>query len=116
MLQQESSKLQAVRIPFIGTYNSRDITNEDSDGASGIIGVGIIGQMVIGANTTQQKDQRFHNLIPQKILGIPGITPDRSYLTKRAGFQSHSTPEAASPGTAITIWTGSGTGEDIITT
>jgi len=94
-----------IRIPIIGSYNTR-LFYGASDGTSGTIGIGIIGQFIIGsAPSSVSKDQRFVNVIPEVNIN-PITNQTKYYVYKRPGFATNNTPSAGNIGTAIKIWTG----------
>lgn len=107
---------QVVRISLVGTETTRAINSSSgSSSSSGIVGLGIIGQMIIGLTSSTTRDQQFINAIPEKTVEpITGRT--NYYVTKRPGWITNSTLAAGSPGSAIHIWSGKGSGTAVCTT
>ncbi len=103
---------QTVRIPLIGNFNQR-LFGPAAGAASGYVGIGIVGTMVIGASSLINKDQRFINAIPD-IVKNPLTNNSTYYCYKRPGLETHTTPQSGSIGTAIRVWTGQGSGNKII--
>ena len=96
-------------LPIGSALNSRISGTNPLPASSGIIGIGIIGIMVIGQSVDpSSKDARFTNCFKR--------TVDRDvYAVKRSGVSSLVTTTASSVGTAITVWTGQGSGTKYIT-
>lgn len=94
-----------IRIPIIGSYNSR-LFYGSSGSTAGVIGVGVVGTFIIGAAPSAvSKDQKFVNVIPDVNIN-PVTNHTRYYVYKRPGFTTNTTPGAGNGGTAIKIWTG----------
>ena len=105
---------QHIRIPLIGTYNTRTFDSSTGFGVlSGVVGVGIVGSMIVGSLFTGNRDQRFVNCFPETIRN-PITNKVHYYLTKRPGFDTHTTPAAGNIGTAIKVWLGQGSGTKIM--
>ena len=94
-----------MRIPLIGVYNTRIGASNVSSAASGIVGIGVVGVMIVGNIPTSDKDQRFVNCYPVTVKN-PAARTATPYLLKRAGFQANMTPAAGSAGTGLRIWVG----------
>lgn len=112
-MAQKPDPNQTVRIPLVGSHNTRIVASNVPFTASGIIGIGVIGIMIIGNTTASGKDQRFVNAIPDKVTN-PLTGKEKFYVFKRPGIETHTTPQSGSVGTAIRIWTGQGSGDKII--
>lgn len=96
------------RIPLAGAYTSRVGSLTTS---SGIVGIGVVGLMVVGqSSTATTKDARYVNCFRQAIQ-----EEQKVYVVKRPGFATHLTPASGQKGCALTIWTGQGAGDSIIT-
>ena len=112
-LPRSADKSHVVRLPVVGTYNSRTIGATTLNSASGIVGIGVVGTMIVGSTSSSNRDQKYINAIPEKITN-PLTGKDTFYCYKRPGFASHSTPASGSNGTAIRVWTGQGNGDKVI--
>src|SRR5260221_12546353 len=98
---------QSFKFPLGGSYNTRVSATNVLSSASGIVGVGVVGIMIVGlAGATTTKDQRFVNVFSEKVLN-PYTGKITIYTVKRPGFAPSMTPQAGSIGTAILVWTGS---------
>src|SRR3990167_3844611 len=99
---------QAYKVPLTGKYNTRIAQSNAAAGTSGVIGIGVVGDFIIGgANVASNKDERYVNCMM--------ITQgDRDYVVKRPGFATNETPASGNVGSAIMIWTGHGTGQKVI--
>jgi hypothetical protein len=74
--------------------------------ASGIVNVGVVGIMVVGAGgVTNTKDQRFINCFTERVIN-PYTQKTTLYLVKRPGFASLMTPATGDIGNDIIVWTG----------
>lgn len=106
---------QIVRLPLVGGYNHRLIVdNGASYAASGIIGLGVVGSMIIGASSTSaNKDRRYVNAVPDKTID-PYTKEEHVYLYKRPGVATHTTPASGSKATALRVWTGQGSGDKVM--
>ncbi len=103
------------RIPLAGSYNTRITQTNSLSSASGIVGLGIVGIMIVGKNIqSTDKDQRFLNCFTETVKNpfTQGLT---LYCVKRPGFSVAATPAAGSIGTAVMVWTGQGAGNKVIT-
>ena len=101
-------------VPLAGPYTSRISAVNASDSASGYVGVGIVGLMVVGASTSAtDKDSRYINCFAQTVSD-PITGTKRLYAVKRPGFTTHNTPASGSQGYAIMVWTGNGDGTSVI--
>ena len=98
------------RLPLTGSLASRVSAVNAADSTSGYVGIGIVGLMIVGKpSQPTDKDQRFLNCFTQ-------TTADgKKYRVKRSGFSTLNTPASGQKGYAIIVWTGSGTGTDVIT-
>jgi len=93
-------------IPLGGSYNTRVTTANQLSSASGIVGSGIVGIMVVGAgSSTPTKDQRFINCFTERVVN-PYTNKATLYLVKRPGFAAIFTPAGSVIGNDIFIWTG----------
>ncbi len=106
---------KTVRVPLTASYNTRVSTTNPALGAAAIAGIAIAGMAIAGSGATSStKDSRlvncFNETVSDPITGAKTI-----YCVKRPGFATNSTPAAGSIGNAITVWTGSGSGTDVIT-
>lgn len=109
-----ATQVQVVRAPLVGSHTTRVAIAVTSPDASGIVGLGVVGEMIVGFLTTSDVDQRFLNAIPDKITN--NFTEStKFYVYKRPGFVVHNTPAAGNIGTAIKLWSGQGNGDKIIT-
>lgn len=94
-------------------YNTRFSASNILGSVSGIVGQGIVGLMVVGKIGTSSKDGQLINCLVTTVSD-PIQNAKRSYLVKRPGFSTSSTPAAGSIGNTLLIWTGKGTGIDIV--
>jgi hypothetical protein len=102
---------QKVRIPLVGVENTRQFTSVTT--ATGIVGIGVVGSMIVGNLTTTGGDQRFINVIFDVVKNT--ITGNSTvYVYKRPGFATHITPAAGQPGTALRAWASQGSGDKLI--
>lgn len=102
------------RIPLIGSYNTRVGATNALSSASGVVGVGLVGAMIVNGGTGQaDKDQRFINCFPA-VVRNPLSGKPTVYLMKRPGFASNATPQAGSIGNAILVWSGQGSGGKVM--
>lgn len=91
-----------------GMYNTRISQSNAVSGASGVVGIGIVGVMVVGAAPSAvDKDERYINCMLTK-------EGSKQYLVKRPGVASLNTPSTGNVGSAILVWTGSSGGTDVI--
>lgn len=103
------------RIPLAGSYNTRVTETNALSSASGIVGLGIVGVMVVGASIqSTDKDQRYINCF-SKSVNNPFTGTKTLYCVKRPGFAALNTPASGSIGTAILVWTGQGSGTKVMT-
>ena len=103
-----------IRVPIIGAPFARIIaTASGSTAASGIIAIGVVGNMIVGQTVSSTKDQRYVNCFPEKIKN-PFTGEERYFITKRPGWATNTTPATGSQGSAIHIWVGQGGGTSII--
>jgi hypothetical protein len=106
---------KTVRLPLTASYNTRVSTTNPALGAAAIAGIAIAGVAIAGSGATSStKDSRlincFNETVSDPITGAKTI-----YCVKRPGFGTANTPAAGSIGNAITVWTGSGSGTDVVT-
>ena len=101
------------RIPMASAYNTRFSSSNVLGSVSGIIGQGIIGSMIIGKVGTSSKDGQLINCFVTTVSDTINNVK-RTYLVKRPGFSAASTPAAGSIGNELVIWTGKGTGAEIV--
>lgn len=113
MARPEKTKLQ-MRIPLAGVQNSRIVDDSFVEfSSSGIVGIGSVGEMIVGFFNSSDKDQRFINVIFDKIKNA--LTGKETiYVCKRPGFSTHTTPQAGSIGTAVRVWASQGGGTKVI--
>lgn len=106
--------MPTIRFPLAGSYNARPFVPGELSSASGLVGVGAVGVMIVGATSDiPWKDQRFVNCY-QEVVQNP-FTEKTSYkLVKRPGWAANQTPQSGSVGNAIMVWSGQGTGSKII--
>lgn len=96
------------QIPFTGKYNTRIAQSNSLAGASGVVGIGIVGVMVVGAvPSSSNKDEQYINCFLTHMGGT-------DYIIKRPGMATNTTPQAGSIGTAILVWTGLSPGTNVI--
>lgn len=96
-------------VPFSGLYNTRIAVSNALSSSSGVIGAGVVGIFIIGANVqASDKDERYVNCFLTK-MGA------KEYIVKRPGFGALNTPSAGNVGSAILVWTGNGAGTAVIT-
>lgn len=96
------------RIPLVGSTNTRFAADSGQATASGVIGVGVIGVMIIGkTRSPTDKDQKFLNCFPMTITN-PLTGKVTAYVIKRPGFASFITPATGEIGTALKVWAGNG--------
>lgn len=102
------------RIPLAGSYNTRITETNTLSSASGIVGLGIVGVMIVGASVqSTDKDQRYINCFTETVVNA--YTGNRTlYCVKRPGFAVLNTPSAGNIGTAIMVWTGQGSGTKVM--
>lgn len=97
---------KAYRFPLAGSYNTRVQAVNVTSSASGIVGVGVVGVMIVGyTGVTTTKDQRFVNCFTERVTN-PYTQTTTLYLVKRPGFASIMTPQSGSIGNALLVWTG----------
>lgn len=102
------------RFPVAGSYNTRADQANPFGAASGIVGLGVTGTMVVGSTTgSSVKDRRFINCWTETVRDEFNQVRNL-YLCKRPGFAALNTPQAGSVGNAIMVWTGQGTGTKVI--
>ena len=101
-------------IALAGSYNTRVSETNTLSSASGIVGLGVVGTMIVGATVqSTDKDQRFLNCYTETVMN--SYTGKRTlYCTKRPGWAALNTPASGNIGTAIMVWTGQGTGTKVI--
>lgn len=96
-------------VPFTGEYNTRIAQTNQASGESGVIGIGIVGDFIIGASIqASDKDERYINCFLTKM-------GKREYIIKRPGMAALNTPQSGSVGNAILVWSGQGAGTKVIT-
>ena len=95
-------------VPFTGAYNTRIAKTNQAAGYSGVIGIGIVGLLTIGASIqASDKDERYINCFLTK-------EGEENYIVKRPGVAALNTPQSGSVGNAILVWSGQGSGTKII--
>ena len=102
------------RFPVAGSYNTRADQANPFGAASGIVGLGTVGTMIVGSTTgASVKDRRFINCWTETVRDE--FNQVRTlYLCKRPGFAALNTPQAGSIGNAVMVWTGQGAGTKVI--
>lgn len=101
-------------IQLAGPYTSRVSATNALSSASGYVGAGIVGVMIVGqASQATDKDARYVNCFAQTVSD-PITGTKKVYAVKRPGFDTNSTPEAGSKGYAILVWTGNGNGTNVV--
>lgn len=107
-------EIETVRVPLVGNYSRRSDTGIPYT-ASGTVGIGVVGTAIVGGATGSStgKDQRFVNCWPQKQVN-PYTNVPRFYLAKRPGFEAHLTNKANHVGQAVAVWSGKGSGTDVV--
>ena len=95
-------------VPVSGVYNTRVSQSNAASGASGVVGIGIVGVMIVGAAPSAvDKDERFINCFYTK-------EGSRQYIVKRPGVAALNTPASGNVGSAILVWTGGVGGTAVI--
>ena len=114
--KQQGNANEYLRLPLVATQNTRVFAQTElgSLAATGIVGYGVVGTMIVGKLHTITKDQKTLNCFAEKIIN-PLTSREFYYVTKRPGFATHTTPATGNIGTAIRIWLGQGTGDSVIT-
>ena len=96
------------QVPMTGQYNTRIAQSNAVSGASGVVGIGVVGLMVVGAAPSAvDKDERWINCMLTK-------EGSKQYLVKRPGVAALNTPSTGNVGSAILVWTGSASGTAVI--
>lgn len=96
-------------VPFTGQYNTRIAQSNAASGESGVIGVGIVGDFIVGASIqASDKDERYINCFSTKM-------GSKEYIIKRPGMAALNTPQSGSVGSAILVWSGQGGGTKVMT-
>lgn len=105
---------QSYRVPVAGSINNRVSATNILNSVSGFVGLGIVGLMIVGKTTdASAKDQRFINCFSETV--VDAVTGHRDvYMVKRPGFATSITTGSAAIGNAITVWTGYGPGDSVI--
>lgn len=106
---------QRYRIPVSSLLNKRIAATNALSSASGIVGVGIVGIMIVGnTSSASDKDARAVNVF-QNTVTDPGTGQKKLYLVKRPGSSVSLTPRAGSIGNAIIVPSGGALADKIIT-
>jgi hypothetical protein len=106
--------LRKYTVPLAGPYTSRISAVNASNSASGYVGVGVVGLMVVGKSTqATDKDGRYVNCVAQTILDQT-TGKKRLCVVKRPGFTTQNTPASGEKGQALLVWTGQGAGDKVI--
>ena len=101
------------RIPMASAYNTRFSSSNILPIVSGIVGQGIVGLMIVGKVGSSTKDGQLVNCLVTTVSdSVQGVK--RQYLVKRPGFSAASTPAPGSIGNTLLIWTGKGTGVEVV--
>ena len=96
------------RIPLGAEFNTRIAAVNINQETSGYVGLGVVGLMVVGLSAAStNKDARMVNCFPQSTGG-------KKYIVKRPGLDTLNTPSAGNIGNAVMVWTGEGTGQEVI--
>ena len=106
---------KVLRVPVVAAYNTRVSAINTSPSASGYVGIGVVGIMIIGSTASSStKDARLVNC-----FGVTDSDPTTGkktlYCVKRPGWATTTTPAAGSIGNAISVWSSQGTGQKIMT-
>ena len=106
--------MSTFRIPASAPYNLRTGATS-TDPTSGVIGIGVIGQMIIGKpSSVSAKDGAMMNCFV--ITDTDTITgKKRGYTVKSPGYETHTTPAAGKIASAILVWTGNANGDKVVT-
>ena len=101
------------RIPMASAYNTRFSSSNILPIVSGIVGQGIVGLMIVGKVGSSTKDGQLVNCLVTTVSdSVQGVK--RQYLVKRPGFSTSITPAPGSIGNTLLIWTGKGTGVEVV--
>lgn len=97
---------RTIRLPVSALVNQRIATISGSPAASGVVGIGVVGTMIVNnATQTTDKDGRALNCYPQTVSD-PSSGQKRVYLVRRPGSVTSLTPQAGSIGNAIAVAAG----------
>ena len=111
---EKPSPHNTVRLPLVGSSNTRLFVSGGSSVGIAIVGLAIVGNAIVGNGASgSSSDQRFINTIMDKIE-TPMTDNVKFYVYKRPGLETHTTPGAGNAGSAIKVWTGKGSGGDVI--
>lgn len=81
---------------------------------SGIVGIGVVGEMIVGNQVLLNKDQRFINCIPTQLMNE--LTQKKTYyLIKRPGWQQQATISASNTGKYMFYWGIKSSGAVVVT-
>lgn len=101
-------------IPLTNPQNTRIATVSGLPAASGVVGIGVVGTMIVGNSTqTTDKDARLINCFPFTVSD-PMTGERRIYTVKRPGFAASTTPQSGSIGNALMVWSSQGAGTKVI--
>ena len=105
---------RTIRLPLAGPYTTRISSVNAADTSSGYVGIGIVGLMIVGKTSdSSTKDAKYVNCfgmtVPDPLTGSKKV-----YCAKRPGWGTANTPATGNAGSTIYIWTGSGSGTDVI--
>ena len=101
-----NTRIEPLRIPLVGSYNTRLFGSAGNNSASAIVGIAIVGLSVVGSSASPTVlDQRLVNVIPDGLV-TPITNAVKYYCYKRPGFATNTTPASGNIGTALRIWTG----------
>ena len=102
------------RLPVAGPFNTRVNRANALSSASGVVGAGVVGVMVVGGSSSSTtKDRKFVNCWTETV--VDQVQNSKTvYLVKRPGFAALNTPQSGSIGNAIMVWTGQGSGTKVI--
>lgn len=105
---------QQFRVAVAGSINNRVSATNILNSASGYVGLGIVGVMVVGKTTAASaKDQRFINCFSETVVDA-ATGESATYTVKRPGFATSITTATADIGTAIAVWSGYASGDSVI--
>jgi len=101
-------------LQFSGGYDTRLSANSGATSTSGYVDVAIVDLAVVegGANNSMNKDSRFINCYP--VTMTDGYGRKKTAIIKRPGWSTLNTPAAGYAGEELMVWTGSGSGQDVI--
>jgi hypothetical protein len=97
-----------LNLPVANALEARVSGTNPLPASSGVVGVGVVGVMIVGQSVDPStKDARNVNCFKHTV----GKTV---YAVKRSGVSSHVTTTASSVASWITVWSGQGSGDKVI--